>query len=68
MIFVKVYSASTQEIQRKWNQSFEFSINASHWSDSFALDLFHSVCITVLVVIDFTCVTLRDAACEYFCL
>ena len=69
MIFEKVSSASTQEIQTKWNHSFEFSINALHWSDSFALDLFHSVCITVLIVIDFTCVTgLRDAACEYFCL
>ena len=34
----------------------------------FALDLFRSVCITVLIVIDLTCVTLRDADCEYFCL
>ena len=32
MIFEKVYSASTQEIQTKWNHSFEFSINALHWS------------------------------------
>ena len=55
MIFEKVYSASTQEIQTKWNHPFEFSINALHWSDS--------VCITVLIVIDFTRVTLRDAAC-----
>ena len=30
MIFEKVYSASTQEIQTKWNYSFEFSINALH--------------------------------------
>ena len=55
MIFEKVYSTSTQEIQTKWNHSFEFSINALHWSDSFVLDLFHSVCITVLIVIDLTC-------------
>ena len=41
MIFEKVYSASTQEIQTKWNHSFELSINALHWSDSFSLDLFH---------------------------
>ena len=68
MIFQKVYSASTKEIQTKWNHSFEFSINALPWSDSFALDYFHSVCITVLIIIDVTDVTLRDAACEYFCL
>ena len=53
---------------KKWNHFFEFTINTLHWSGSFALDLFHSVCITVLIIIDLTCVTLRDAACEYFCL
>ena len=47
MIFQKAYSANTKEIQTNWNHSFEFSINASPWSDSFALDYFHSVCITV---------------------
>ena len=40
MIFIKVYSASTQEIQTKWNHAFEFSINALHWSDPLLLTSF----------------------------
>ena len=62
MMFEKGYSTRTQEIQMKWNHSFEFSINALPWRDSFAVNHFHSVCtcIIALIIIDLTDVTFRD--------